>query len=151
MELSSKHLGPIAYEPGEILHFPGGLFGFEDETRFLLLPFEEGDDSMLSLQSVHTPALAFIVMNPFPLCPAYAPVLSREQLAALHAEESEALCYYVLCAAREPVSESSINLRCPIVINDEKRVAMQAILEDCSWGMRQTLSALAASKEESAC
>lgn len=34
---------------------------------------------------------------------------------------SQDLCYYVLCVVREPVGESTVNLKCPIVIHAEEK------------------------------
>ena len=41
MKLQTKYFGEIEYEESEILTFPVGLFGFEEEHQFLLLPFED--------------------------------------------------------------------------------------------------------------
>ena len=32
----------------------------------------------------------------------------------MEVETSQELCYYVLCAVREPVSESTVNIKCPV-------------------------------------
>ena len=39
MQINTKYFGPIDFSEGEALSFPNGLFGFEDEKEFLLLPF----------------------------------------------------------------------------------------------------------------
>ena len=139
MELDTKYFGPVEYEPGDLLTFPNGLFGFESEHSFLLLPFAGSGGSLLCLQSAVTPALAFVVMDPFSLCPDYAPVLSPEELRLLGASESGELGYYVLCAVREPVSESTVNLRCPVVVHPADRTAVQVILEGTPYHMRHRL------------
>ena len=55
-------------------------------------------------------------------------------------ERSEDLCFYALCVVRSPVAESTVNLRCPVAINDHTRRAMQVILEDGSCHMHHLLS-----------
>lgn len=140
MKTQTKYFGPVDYEEEDVLRFRQGLFGFESERRFLLLPFEGGAGSLLCLQSLDTPSLAFVAMNPFSLKPDYAPQLQTEELAALGAARSEDLCYYVLCAVREPVPESTVNLKCPVVINDETRAAMQVILATDDYHMRHHLA-----------
>ena len=142
MIIQTKYFGEVSYDETDTLHFPEGLFGFEDEKEFLLIPF--GDDpqtaSLLCLQSTATGGLAFVVMNPFYLNPDYAPVLQPAELRSLEATESQELCYYVLCVVREPVSESTVNFKCPVAINDTTRVSMQVILETDSYNMRHLLS-----------
>lgn len=134
----TKYFGEIEYYQENVLLFPRGLFGFETEREFLLLPFE-GNDSLYSLQSLQTPGLAFVALDPAALGSDYAPEVPSEDLQTLGAEPGEELFYYVLCAVRSPVSESTVNLRCPIVIYEAKQRAVQVILEGDRYGMRHLL------------
>lgn len=140
MQLKTKYFGSIDCSPEDFLHFPNGLFGFEEEKQFILLPFADSGGNLLCLQSTATPSLAFVAMNPFSLKPDYTPVLSQEELQLMGVTRSEDLCYYVLCAVREPVSESTVNLKCPVVLHDDTRVAAQVILETGGYGMRHRLA-----------
>lgn len=151
MELMTKYFGPIEYDPQQIIDFPNGLFGFEEEKQFLLLPFQGSQGSLLCFQSVKTPALAFVAVNPFSLDPGYAPELTREELNLMGVERSQDLCYYALCVVRDPVSESTVNLKCPIVIHDEKRKAVQVILETKQYHMRHRLGEFAKKGAEAPC
>ena len=151
MKLQTKYFGEIEYKDSELVRFPGGLFGFDQEHEFLLLPFEGSHGNMLCLQSVATPMLAFVALDPFSLAPDYAPEPTAEELKAFQVERSDALCYYVLCAIKNPVSNSTVNLRCPIVIHPETRVARQVILESGGYEMRHPLSEFNRSEEASSC
>lgn len=139
MQLDTKYFGRISYTPQQVLEFPNGIFGFEDEKRFVLLPFSGSQGNMLCLQSVAGPAPAFIIMNPFSLKPDYAPVLAPQELAWMGVSKSEELCYYVMCVAREPVGGSTVNLRCPVVINPDLRKGTQIILDTKDYHMRHRL------------
>lgn len=147
MKASTKYFGEVEYEARETLEFPRGLFGFEEEQSFLLLPFPGSNQTLLCLQSLATPALAFVVMDPFALHAAYAPVLQPEELRALGVEESCQLCYYVLCVVKDPVAESTVNLKCPVAVNVETRRAVQVILEDAAYSMRHPLSEFGEAEE----
>ncbi len=140
MLTETKYFGAVEYDSDDVLIFPNGIFGFEEESEFLLLPFENSDGNMLCLQSIKTPSLAFVAMNPFALKPDYSPVLQKAELEKLQAENSDELCYYTLCVVREPVGTSTVNLRCPIVINDKTKNAMQVILETDEYNMRHSLA-----------
>lgn len=140
MRLKTKYFGEIQCSEEEKLHFPQGLFGFEEEKEFFLLPFEGSGGSLLCFQSAATPGLAFVAMNPFSLKPDYAPVLTPVELADMGVERSEDLCYYALCVVRSPAAESTVNLRCPVAVNDRTRRAVQVILEDSSFHMHHLLS-----------
>lgn len=140
MQIGTKYFGQVAYEAGDILRFPSGLFGFEQEREFLLLPFPDSQGLLLCFQSVQTPGLAFVAMNPFSMKPDYAPLLQSRELEALAAEKSQDLSFYVLCVVRDPVSESTVNLKCPVAVNEDTGTAMQVILEDGGYEMRHRLA-----------
>ncbi len=140
MRLQTKYFGEIDCPEEDLLHFPEGLFGFEEEKEFFLLPFEDSEGTLLCFQSAATPGLAFVAMNPFSLKPDYAPRLTTPELKAMGVERSEDLCFYTLCVVRRPVADSTVNLRCPVVINDGTRRAMQVILEDKEYHMHHLLS-----------
>lgn len=151
MKLRTKYFHDIDYQQEDILHFPNGLFGFEEEQQFLLLPFAGSDGTLLSLQSVKTPALAFVVMNPFSLRPDYAPELGEQELEFLQVQRSQELCFYVLCAVREPVGESTVNFKCPLAVNIDTRRAVQVILETKAYHMRHRLSDLYGEEAPKSC
>ena len=148
MEVDTKYFGRITVEEADVFYFQNGLFGFEDEKQFLLLPFAGGEGNLLCFQSVKTAGLAFVAMNPFSLKDDYAPVLQRAELEALGVQRSEELCYYVLCVVRNPVSESTVNLKCPVVINEDTHQAAQVILESGDYEMRHLLSQLGPNEEK---
>lgn len=151
MRLQTKYFGELDCPDHERLHFQRGLFGFEEEKDYYLLPFEGSGGSLLCIQSAQTPALAFVAMNPFPVKPDYAPVLAAEELRELGVERSEDLCFYVLCAVKDPVGESTLNLRCPVAVNDRTQEAMQVILETDVYHMHHKLGELSPGGEGNGC
>ena len=151
MRLRTKYFGEIECREEDKLHFPEGLFGFEEEKEFFLLPFEGGEGSLLCFQSAATPGLAFVALNPFSLKPDYAPVLTDRELEALGVERSEDLCFYTLCVVRSPVGESTVNLRCPVAVNDQSQEAMQVILETDVYHMHHKLGELSLGGEAPLC
>ncbi len=142
MKLQTKYFGEIEYDADDILSFPNGLYGFDDEHEFLLIPFEGSEGSLLCLQSRKTSALAFILMDPFALQPDYTPVLQRAELSALGVKDSGDLCYYVMCVVKQPVGDSTVNLKCPVAINPDTRACVQVILDSEEYQMRHLLSSL---------
>ena len=136
MLFDTKYFGRIDCPEEDKLHFPEGLFGFEEEKEFFLLPFEGSEGTLLCFQSAVTPGLAFVAVNPFSLKPDYAPVLSSGELKALGVERSEELCFYTLCVVRSPVGDSTVNL--------------QVILEEGAYHMHHLLSEFGR-KEEAKC
>lgn len=139
MKIQTSFFGEVEYEQEDLLTFPKGLFGFEEEREFLPIPFNT-DGTLYSLQSVRVSELSFTLMHPFSLDPDYAPVLQKEELQSLDVEKSEDLYYYVMCNVKDPVSQSTVNMKCPLAINPDTHVAFQVILDDSRWGMQQKLA-----------
>ena len=140
MKLQTKYFGEIDYEAGDVLTFPVGPFSFEDEHEFLLLPFDGSAGSLLCFQSTHTPALAFVAMDPFALMPGYTPVLQPHELKELGVADSQELAFYVLCVVKKPVADSTVNLKCPVAIHPDSRMARQVILDADAYEMRHPLA-----------
>ena len=151
MKIQTKYFGELEYDQDDVVTFPVGMFGFEDEHEYLLIPFEGSEETLLSLQSVNTPALSFVIMNPFSLAPDYTPELQASELKALDVRENGELGYYVLFAVKQPISESTVNLKCPIAINVDTRVARQVILETDRYEMRHPLSQFGDGKGAASC
>ena len=149
LRLPSKYFGEIEYESKDVIHFASGLIGFEEEQEFLLMPFDGSGGGMLCLQSVKTPALAFVVLDPFTLKPDYDPVLETGELRQLGVSEVGDLGFYVLCAVKNPVSASTVNLKCPLVIHPETRQARQIIME--RYEMRHPLAEFSRGEEAAPC
>ena len=97
------------------------------------------------------PALAFILLDPFSLCPDYTPVLRKTELELFAVEDTGALCFYVLCAVKNPVAASTVNLKCPVVINPGTNEARQIIMETEAYDMRHPLADFGRGEEAATC
>ncbi len=140
MEIQTKYFGTLPFSLEEAIIFSNGIFGFEDEKQFVLIRFDNENSTILSLQSVTNPDLAFIVMNPFAFFPEYAPELSEKDLQKMEKNSSQELMFYNICVMRTAMKDSTVNLRCPIVVNPETRQAMQVILEDEKYSFQHPFS-----------
>lgn len=139
MNITTTYFGDICFHKEDIIHFSNGIFGFESEKDFILIPFQGEDDFMFSLQSIHNEDLSFILMNPFLLKKDYSPNISRSDLIDLRAQLLEELVSYVICVVKDPFLESTINLKCPIVLNTAKNIAKQVILDTDDYDFRHPL------------
>ena len=149
LKLQTKYFGEIEYEAKDVVRFPAGIIGFEEEQAFLLLPFEGSGGGMLCLQSVKTPNLAFVVLDPFSLQPDYEPELEQAELKQFGVTDVGELGFYVLCAVKNPVSTSTVNLKCPVVVHPETREARQVIME--RYDMRHPLAEFGRGEGETPC
>ena len=126
-------------EKSQYIEFKEGIFGFEEEKKFLPVMFEDGSDAVLYLQSIRNEKLSFVVMNPFMLKEDYNPVLSEEDYKKLGTSDEKDLSYYVFCVIANVAEESTVNLRCPIVVNHVTRQAVLVILGSDEYGFSHPL------------
>ena len=151
MELTTRLFGTVTYEQDDVITFPKGIPSFETEREFLLLPLDGSEGGLFCLQSIATPVLSFILMDPFSLDPSYTPRLQPCERMELGVAQDEDLCYFVLCAMKRPISQSTVNLRCPIVINPDLGLGCQVILETDAYHMHYPLEEFATHKGGSPC
>lgn len=148
MNAITKYFGDINYDSKDILRAPAGLFGFEDRTEYLLIHFKENDSALLCLQSLEDENLAFVLTSPFLIIPDYQPELAEEDLKALELTEDSDVTFFAICVIRDDLQNSTVNLRCPIVINHETRAMRQVILDDTSLSFKYPLKTSAHQREE---
>lgn len=113
----------------EIIVFPKGLFAFENAKRFALLSPLGDENSPMWLQNVDEIAPCFIVFKPVELFESYSPEIDEEDLAVIKLEDGEEIEYLSIAVIPEDYKKTTINLKSPIIINRNKRIAVQAILQ----------------------
>jgi flagellar assembly factor FliW len=128
--------------------FPQGLPGFPTATRFALLPLREAGDGLLVMQSEDDPDLRFLVL-PY-----------REQELPLRRDDLDAACELLgvrsehaavlLVVTRRPTAHEAggagqlfVNLRAPVVVDTERRTAVQHVLASQGYSVRHPLAAAA--------
>lgn len=140
MKIQTDYYGEVEYKPSDLITVADGFFGFPDLKQFLPLRLDEENESLLLMQSVENPQVAFVVIAPTTLCPDYSPELEAEDLASLEAESSNELSYYAVCVIKNNYLEDTVNLKCPLAINPKTKAARQVILENTNYGYRHKLS-----------
>lgn len=136
MKLETTRFGDVEIEQDRVITFPSGLLGFSSYTTFVLLqPDEQG--VFFWLQSVETPDLAFVVTDPAMWVADYRANIRKEQMEEMALEDIEAAQVFVIVNKRDDVL--SANLQGPLVVNVEKRLAMQLVLADKRWTTRHEL------------
>ena len=127
MKLRTACFGSIEIDPEGIIHFPGGVPGFEDCRRFVLLQRPE-EAPVAWLQGVDDPDLAFAVVEPRHFLAEYHPPLSPAELEPLKlAAGEEALILIILVLAPEP-ERITANLQAPVIINRKEKLGAQVYL-----------------------
>jgi len=130
MKLNTKNFGEIEIDEKNIIHFPEGILGFEEEKQFVMIKDEDEQNPFQWLQSVQNPELAFVIINPFFVFPDYDIVLSKSVQEKLKIEDEKDVAVYSIVVVPEDIEKMTTNLSGPIVINAEKKLGKQVILDD---------------------
>lgn len=130
MLLNTKNFGEIEIDEKNIIHFPEGILGFEEEKQFIIIKDEDEQNPFHWLQSVQSPELAFVIINPFFVFPDYDIVLSKSVQEKLKIDDEKDVVVYSIVVVPEDIEKMTTNLLGPIVININKKLGKQVILDD---------------------
>lgn len=131
--IKTTRFGEIEVDDSRAIHFKEGLPGFSEKRDFIILEHKPGSP-FIWLQSVDTPDLAFVMINPFLLKSDYLQDLSPEEETLMKGENDEEIIIYSLVTIpRGHVEKATVNLMGPIVIESGSRNARQVILANSGY------------------
>lgn len=105
------------------------LPGFPQEQRFALVRLDE-DGVLMAFRSLEREDLQFVVVPPSPFYPDYAPEIGDDVVADLAIDDASDALVLLVVHAGAGLSDTTVNLRAPLVINTATRRASQVILDD---------------------
>lgn len=137
MQIKTKAFGEVIIDDDKIIHFPNGIIGFPDLTEFTLIhDVEKGTDSIHWLQSIQEPGFAMPVMDPLIVCPDYNPEANDDLFDILGEIKPDELLVLVTVRVPSDLTQMSVNLKGPIVINVSEKKALQIIVEGDEYPVR---------------
>jgi flagellar assembly factor FliW len=135
MLIETRDFGPVEIHDDEVIHFPDGIYGFDDSKRFALLDIGS-TAGMMHLQCVDSPTPRFIVLDPFMILEDYAPEIPAETCKKLRTESLDELSLLVIAVIPEDFRAATVNLKSPIAINFKEHLGMQVILGNRDYSVR---------------
>ena len=146
MTVVTKAYGKIEVDERQKIRFPGGLLGFEALKEYALLDGEK--QPFYWLQSLESAAAAFVLIDPFLFRPDYEMDISDEELAAIGVESPESALFFTIVTIPADGGPMTANLQGPVVINRDRRMGMQVVLNDPRWNTKHDIQKeLTASKK----
>ena len=140
MKFETARFGAIEVKEDEILYFPEGLYGFEQERKFVLMPFDPNIESPMQwLQSLQTPGLTFVVTDPYLFIPDYQLTLTSEEKKLLQIDEESNISSRVIVNIPKVHAEMTANMVAPLVFNVGKKLAKQIVLTNIEYDTRRRL------------
>ena len=139
MKISTTRFGEIEIKDNSVLDLPGGILGFSDCRRVVILEHQPGSPFRW-LQSVDIPELAFVVIDPLDLVPDYP----LEKLKDILVDERKMpRPKHVAAAAITTVPPApapiTVNLTAPLVFDSDTRKGAQVIVNDPRFKTRHLL------------
>lgn len=140
MKVNTRIFGEIEVAEEKIITFDIGLMGFEDIHKYTLIFDEEDRGSIMWLQSLDEPELAFPVIDPLVVADTYNPIVEDEWLTPLGEVKSEA-DYFLLTVVTVPsdVKKTTANFKAPLVINMNTYKACQIIVNNDDYQIKYNL------------
>ncbi|GAB6138165.1 flagellar assembly protein FliW [Halanaerobaculum tunisiense] len=137
MKLETTRFGEIDIEQEEIINFAQGLYGFREQQEFILL--EDAETDFFWLQSVVNPDLAFLVSQPWIFCQDYEFDLGEKTKKELKLESPEDVLVINTITVPDDPQQMTMNLKAPLVINEQERLGKQIILNDTDYPIKYRL------------
>jgi len=134
LTIETTRFGQLAISQEKIVTVSGGLFGFPNDTRYIILNHDDDVRAPFRwLQSVDNPALAFVIIDPWVFKSDYAIELPDEVCDSLKISMAQAPMVLAIITVPLDPTMMTANLQGPLVINVETRQAVQAILTNSPY------------------
>jgi|SRR5690554_420088 len=138
VKVKTTRFGELEVNPNDILTFSEGLLGFENLKKYFVV--DPGDSTLiLWLQSTEDEKVAFPIIEPKIFKPDYIAKLLPADLNGLELESLSNAKLYAILTIPSNVVEMSANLKAPIVINSQKKVGKQIVLQDSKLSVKHEM------------
>ena len=138
MKVNTTRFGTIDVDEDQVVTLTEGMLGFSECGRFVMMDDEIGDPFMW-MQSLEIPSLAFVVIDPAVILPSYHFSVKKEQIKGLETEDINELQVHVIVTMSANILDVTVNLQGPLVVNKEKRIGTQIVLNDPNFSTRHPL------------
>ena len=140
MKVTTKHFGEVEVDESKIVTFEHGIFGFEDQRRFVMFyEQEEAPNGLCWMQSLDDTQLALPVINPIYWYPDYSPEVADEEVGKLGDLKEEDLQIFSVVVITDSIETMTTNLKAPIIVNHETKKGTQVVCSDDKYSIKHNL------------
>ena len=134
----SPSLGEIEYDENKVVLFPAGIIGFEEFTSFILYEREEFKP-FLCLVCLDEPAIYFPLIDPQFIDKDFGSQGLLEEAKNLGLSSIDEADLYCIVTIGGDISQVTVNLRGPMLINPKRLIGKQIILIDSTYLLEHPL------------
>ncbi len=136
--IQTTRFGQVQFQSEDVLTFPEGILGFADLKKFVLLD-DPNDDIFAWLQSCDEPAIAFPVLEPELFSENYKISLAKADLEVLKLQNTQNSRLFCIITIPDDPTQMTANMKAPIVINVNQKIARQCVLQDNHLAIREPI------------
>jgi flagellar assembly factor FliW len=129
-----------AFDGLPIVEIPEGIVGFPELTKYVLVSLDE-EGMVFDLRSVEDERIRFVVVPSLPFFPDYQPEIDDEFAAQYSINDASDALVLLVVTLGASMADCTANLMAPIVLNPQKRIAAQIVLDNPDFSVRVPLSA----------
>ena len=138
MIIKTGRFGQLNIDSADIIEIPHGMIGFPDQKKFCLV--DPGDETLiLWLQSIDEPTLAFPLLEPKIIRNDYIARLSANEMRELALESLSGAAVFSVLTIPADVTQMTVNLKAPLVINLKNRIARQVVLQENDYSIKHNM------------
>ncbi len=135
MNIQTRDFGKLAVEQEDIIKYTRGMYGFEQYKQYVILK-DSPEDDIMYLQSIEKDDLSFVIIDPYSIIPSYEPKISDEDILELKVTDQSQLKFLVIAIIKEKIEDSVVNLKSPIAVNPDLKIAKQVIVENLEYPLK---------------
>lgn len=149
MLVKTKFFGEVNLPEEKIITLDRGLIGLEEYKKFTILYDCDKEENNISwFQSVEEPTLALPIIKPWLVKEDYNPIVEDELLNHIGELTEENLVILLTMTVPEDITQMSVNLKAPIVINADTRKGAQIIVENQDYEVKYKIYEILKEKKE---
>lgn len=134
MRLESTRFGELEVSEEQLINFHHGIPGFPDEKNFVHI-LQDSESPFSFLQSTTEANLTFLLVEPFSFFQDYEFVLEDEVAKEMDLSGENPPQVFLIAKVKDKLSDMTVNLLAPLVINTLNRTGRQVILDKSEYSI----------------
>ena len=140
MKIQTTRFGELEIADSSVITFNKGIPGFEESKKYVLIPADEkGETPFFFLQSIDREEVNFFLVDPFSFFKEYDIKLEEQMVDRLELESPTDALVLTTVTAKGEIKDATTNLKAPLVINNNRQLGMQVVLDNKDYLIKQPL------------
>ena len=140
MKIQTTRFGELEIADSSVITFNKGIPGFEESKKYVLIPADDkGETPFFFLQSIDIEEVNFFLVDPFSFFKEYDIKLKDQLVEKLELENPTDAIVLTTVTAKGEIKDATTNLKAPLIINNNRQLGMQIVLNNKDYLIKQPL------------